>query len=86
MIVGLPPGGSRIELDPIELIRRERWLTGTIYGSEDPAVALPTLLEHVRAGRLELAGLVGPAFGLDEINEAVDASLSGTPGRVIVTP
>ena len=28
---------------------------GTMYGSEDPAVALPLLLEHVRAGRLELA-------------------------------
>ena len=51
-----------------------------------PAVALPILLEHVRAGRLELAGLVGPEFPLDRINEAIDASLSGVPGRVIVRP
>jgi S-(hydroxymethyl)glutathione dehydrogenase/alcohol dehydrogenase len=57
-----------------------------MYGSEDPAVALPVLLEHVRAGRLELAGLVGPEFELDRINDAVDASLAGVPGRVIVTP
>jgi Zn-dependent alcohol dehydrogenase len=57
-----------------------------MYGSEDPAVALPLLLEHVRARRLELAGLVGPEFELDEISEAVEASLAGAPGRVLIRP
>ena len=42
-----------------------------MYGSEDPAVALPILLDHVRAGRLDLASLLGPFFPLDEVNEAV---------------
>ena len=41
VIVGLPAAGARLELDPTEFIRREKRLTGTIYGSEDPAVALP---------------------------------------------
>jgi S-(hydroxymethyl)glutathione dehydrogenase/alcohol dehydrogenase len=86
VLVGLPPAGARLDLDPIDLIRRERWLTGTIYGSEDPAVALPILLEHVREGRLELAPLVGPEFALDQINDAIGASLSGVPGRVLVAP
>ena len=86
VIVGLPAVGARLDLDPAQFNRREKWLTGTMYGSEDPAVALPILLEHVRAGRLELAGLVGPEFPLDRINEAIDASLSGVPGRVIVRP
>jgi S-(hydroxymethyl)glutathione dehydrogenase/alcohol dehydrogenase len=85
VIVGLPVADARLELDPVELIRREKWLTGTIYGSEDPAVALPVLLDHVRAGRLELASLVGPVFPLDRVNEAVEASLAGAPGRVVVT-
>jgi S-(hydroxymethyl)glutathione dehydrogenase/alcohol dehydrogenase len=57
-----------------------------MYGSEDPAVALPVLLEHVRDGRLELESLVGPEFALDEIGEAVDASLAGAAGRVLVRP
>ena len=86
VLVGLPPAGARLDLDPIDLIRRERWLTGTIYGSEDPAVALPILLEHVREGRLELAPLVGPEFALDQINDAIGASLSGVAGRVLVKP
>ena len=59
VMVGLPPTGLRLDLDPGEFLRREKFLTGTMYGSEDPAVALPILLEHVAAGRLELAPLLG---------------------------
>ncbi len=86
VIVGLPAAGRRLDLDPIDFVRRERRLTGTIYGSEDPAVALPILLDHVRAGRLDLASQLGPTFPLDDVNDAVAASLAGSPGRVLVTP
>jgi len=86
VIVGLPPVGSRLDLDPAQLTRREKFLTGTMYGSEDPAVALPLLIDHVNAGRLDLASLVGPSYALDDVNEAIEASLGGSPGRVLVTP
>jgi S-(hydroxymethyl)glutathione dehydrogenase/alcohol dehydrogenase len=84
VIVGLPSAGARLELDPVDFVRRERVLTGTIYGSEDPAVALPLLLEHVRSGRLDLGSQLGPSFTLERVNEAVEASLAGAPGRVLV--
>jgi S-(hydroxymethyl)glutathione dehydrogenase/alcohol dehydrogenase len=84
VLVGLPAVGARLDLEPAQFVRREKWLTGTMYGSEDPAVALPVLLGHVRAGRLELGGLVGPEFSLDQINEAVEAALAGAPGRVLI--
>ena len=57
-----------------------------MYGSEDPAVALPVLLEHVRAGRLQLRPLIGPQYGLDEVQEAIEASLGGVAGRVLLRP
>jgi S-(hydroxymethyl)glutathione dehydrogenase/alcohol dehydrogenase len=86
VVVGLPAVGARLDLDPAQFNRREKWLTGTMYGSEDPAVALPILLDHVRAGDLELGGLVGPEYPLDQIDDAVEASLAGSAGRVLVTP
>ena len=86
VIVGLPAAGLRLDLEPGEFSRREKWLTGTMYGSEDPAVALPILLDHVRAGDLQLAPLVGPVYPLDDIEAAVQASLAGSAGRVLVTP
>jgi S-(hydroxymethyl)glutathione dehydrogenase/alcohol dehydrogenase len=86
VVVGLPAAGARLDLDPGEFSRREKWLSGTMYGSEDPAVALPILLEHVRAGRLRLRPLLGPIFRLDDVNEAIEASLAGSAGRVVVQP
>ena len=86
VLVGLPPTGLRLDLDPAEFLRREKFLTGTMYGSEDPAVALPILLDHVAAGRLELAPLLGETFPLERIDEAVRASLELPAGRVLVEP
>ena len=86
VMVGLPPTGLRLDLDPGEFLRREKFLTGTMYGSEDPAVALPILLDHVAAGRLELAPLLGDVFPLERIDDAVQASLELPAGRVLVEP
>ena len=86
VIVGLPAQGLRLDLDPFELIRKEKLLTGTLYGSEDPAVSLPAMLEHVRTGHLDLASSLGPSFPLERVDEAVQASLAGEAGRVLVVP
>jgi S-(hydroxymethyl)glutathione dehydrogenase / alcohol dehydrogenase len=86
VVVGLPAAGERLDLDPAEFVRREKELTGTIYGSEDPRVALPVLLDHVRSGALRLEPMVGPRFSLDDVNDAIEASLGGAPGRVVVEP
>jgi S-(hydroxymethyl)glutathione dehydrogenase/alcohol dehydrogenase len=86
VLVGLPAAGERLELDPLDFTNREKTLTGTIYGSEDPAVALPQLLELVRSGKLELASLVGPTFPLERADDAFRASLAGEPGRALVVP
>ena len=85
-LVGMPPAGARLDLDPAEFTNREKLLTGTVYGSGDPADALPALLEDVAAGRVLLTPLVGPSFPLERAEEAIQAALAGEPGRVIVTP
>ncbi|HWH06097.1 MAG TPA: zinc-binding dehydrogenase [Gaiellaceae bacterium] len=86
VVVGLAATGARLSLDPLDFTNREKTLTGTIYGSEDPAVALPRLLDLLRAGELDLASLVGPSYPLDAADDAFRASLDGAPGRVLVTP
>jgi S-(hydroxymethyl)glutathione dehydrogenase / alcohol dehydrogenase len=86
VVVGLPVAGERLDLDPLEFVRREKELTGSMYGSEDPRRSLPILLEHVRSGALQLSPMLGPRFSLDDVNDAIDASLAGSPGRVVVTP
>ena len=86
VLVGLPAAGERLDLDPAEFVRREKELTGSMYGSEDPRLALPVMLEHVRSGALQLKPMVGARFALDDVNDAIEASLAGSPGRVVVEP
>lgn len=86
VLVGLPAAGERLDLDPAEFVRREKELTGSMYGSEDPRRALPILLEHVRSGALQLASMVGPRFTLGDVDDAIEAALAGSPGRVVVEP
>ncbi len=86
VVVGMAPAGTTLSLDPFELTNEEKWVTGSLYGSEDPAVALPALLDHVRAGRIDLEHMVGPEYPLAEVNEAIEAMIGGAPGRVLVCP
>jgi S-(hydroxymethyl)glutathione dehydrogenase/alcohol dehydrogenase len=83
--VGMAAAGVRYELDPAQLTNEEKTLTGSLYGSEDPAVALPLALEHVRSGRLDLEGALGPIYPLERVNEAIKASMTEAAGRVLVT-
>jgi len=86
-MVGLPPTGLRLDLDPGEFLRREKFLTGTMYGSEDPAVALPILLEHVAAGRLELANPCSGRSSRSTRSTLPCRRASSWPaGRVLVEP
>jgi S-(hydroxymethyl)glutathione dehydrogenase/alcohol dehydrogenase len=84
VVVGLPAHGEQLTVDFAQFTRREKWLTGTMYGSEDPAVALPALMEHAKRGELDLT--VGPHFSLDAINAAIAASMAGAASRVLVFP
>jgi S-(hydroxymethyl)glutathione dehydrogenase/alcohol dehydrogenase len=86
VLVGMPPSGTTLEVDQLHLIVTEKVLLGSIYGSADPRVALPQLVEQVEAGRLELGPLVGATFPLEGVNDAIAASLDGTPGRALVCP
>lgn len=84
-LVGMPPTGARLDLDPLELVNREKTLTGSVYGSQDPRLAIGGLLRAVADGQVELAPLLGPAYPLAQADEAIRASLAGPPGRVLVT-
>jgi Zn-dependent alcohol dehydrogenase len=57
-----------------------------VYGSGDPVDALPPLLDAIERGEIALAPLVRAVYPLERIDEAIEASLAGAPGRVVVEP
>jgi S-(hydroxymethyl)glutathione dehydrogenase / alcohol dehydrogenase len=86
VFVGLPAAGTQLRVDPFDFAAREKTLTGSIYGSEDPARAMPELLTLVKSRQIKLTPLVGPTYSLDDVNDAFAATLAGESRRVLVHP
>ena len=68
------------------LVQRQKRVVGSLYGSANPPVDIPRLLEAYLAGRLPLDELVGGRYALADINSAFDALVSGAGGRAIILP
>jgi S-(hydroxymethyl)glutathione dehydrogenase / alcohol dehydrogenase len=71
-VVGLGPTTDTVEFNALEVAHFGRTLAGCMYGSTDPAVDIPILLDHYRAGRLDLDALVTGRISLTDIPAAFD--------------
>jgi S-(hydroxymethyl)glutathione dehydrogenase/alcohol dehydrogenase len=83
-VVGIGGRDQMVTFSALELFYSGRTLSGCVYGNCDPATDLPVLAEHVRAGRLDLSGLVTDRIGLDGIPAAFEAMTAGRGGRALV--
>ncbi len=84
VLVGLPGPGTRFTVDPVEFIRAEKRLTGSIFGSADTARDFVAYAELYRCGQLPLDNLITDRYSLDQVNEACADMLSGTVGRGVI--
>lgn len=84
-VVGLGSREDVVSFNALELTHFARTLAGCMYGSADPSADIPLLLDHVRAGRLDLGALVASTVGLGEVDAALDR-LGGSGARDVVLP
>jgi S-(hydroxymethyl)glutathione dehydrogenase/alcohol dehydrogenase len=84
VMVGSPPAGHPVELDP-GLLFASRRLMGTQGGDSAPHRDLPMLAAQYARGRLDLDGLISERLPLDRINEAVAHVREGAVARTIIT-
>ncbi|WP_299053632.1 zinc-binding dehydrogenase [uncultured Nocardioides sp.] len=82
--VGVPAPGVDPVLPGARLVRSEKTVVGSLYGSSRPGLDIPAVLGLHRSGLLPLDRMVTRAFRLDEVNEAFDALRSGTLGKGIL--
>ncbi|MFF7159192.1 zinc-binding dehydrogenase [Streptomyces sp. NPDC008139] len=83
-VVGIGGQDQQVTFTALELFYFGRTLSGCVYGNCDPAVDLPVLAEHVRAGRLDLSAMVTDRITLDDIPAAFEAMTAGRGGRALV--
>jgi Zn-dependent alcohol dehydrogenase len=82
--VGVPAADATVSLPGPHLVRHEKIVTGSLYGSCRPRQDMPRVLDLFAAGRLPLDRLVTQTYALDQINEAFSDMRAGTLARGVI--
>ncbi|MDQ2960654.1 MAG: Zn-dependent alcohol dehydrogenase [Candidatus Dormibacteraeota bacterium] len=83
-IVGLGPKTDTLTFNALEVTHFARTLRGSMYGNSDPSTDIPMLLDHVRAGRIDLAALVTRRIALSQVEEAFADMSAGRGARSLI--
>ncbi len=83
-LVGIAPFGAEACLNAVDMIRMEKTVRGTYYGSTHSRVDMPKFAELYRLGKLNLDDLVVRHYSLDQVNEAYDDLDRGGIGRGVI--
>ena len=83
-VVGMGRTDDQFQLNALEVPFFAKTLAGCMYGSSDPAADVPVLVEHVLAGRLDLAAMVTHTLPLAEVSSAFDALDSRAGARSVL--
>jgi Zn-dependent alcohol dehydrogenase len=73
-VVGLLPQDQPVSIDMLDLVTYEKRIVGSAYGSLDPRVLIPRIIDLYLDGRLLLDELVSARLPLEGINDAFDLS------------
>ncbi len=84
VMVGFPKAGATFDIDPAHVIRDEKVLTGSIFGSAHTHRDFVHYAELYVSGRLPLDQLVTGRYGLDDVNQACHNMLDGAAGRGVI--
>lgn len=83
-VVGAGRFDDAVSLPALGLMADAKRLQGTVYGGTDPARDIPRLLALASSGALDLARLVTARIGLDDVEDAFRAMLSGEVARSLI--
>ena len=84
VLAGISPMGSATNLPGAIIARQEKTVTGTYYGSANPARDFPLYADLYRRGLLDLDRLISRTYALEQINEAYADMLGGEIARGLI--
>lgn len=84
VLSGLSPNGTATNLPGARLVREEKTVMGSYYGTANTARDFPLLAELWREGKLPLDGLISHRYALEEINQAYADMLDGVSRRGVI--
>ena len=84
VVVGLGGVGEEAPIDMVEMVRNQKTLMGSYYGSASPHETFGKLVDFYLKGQLDVDGLITRTYSLDQINEGFEALDRGEDGRGII--
>lgn len=84
ILAGISPMGSGTNFPGAILTRQEKTVSGSYYGTADPARDFPLYASWYQDGRLPLERLITQRYSLDQINGAYADLLAGKNARGVV--
>ena len=84
VVVGIAPIGDNPGINAVSLVRDEKVLKGSYYGSARCHVDMPRMVDLYLSGRLNLDELVTRRYDLDQVNQAYDDLEQGGIGRGVI--
>jgi S-(hydroxymethyl)glutathione dehydrogenase/alcohol dehydrogenase len=84
VVLGLPGQGEKFPVDPWLLMGGERRIVGSRYGTSNPLVEFPKLVELAMSGRIKIEELVTKRYDLDEADEAFRSLAAGEQARGLI--
>ena len=77
--------GDYASIDPVALVRQEKTLKGSYYGTSRPAIDFHRMVDLYNRGQIDVDGLITRTYTLDQINEAYEELGRGVVGRGVIT-
>jgi S-(hydroxymethyl)glutathione dehydrogenase/alcohol dehydrogenase len=84
VVIGLPPSGETVTLDPRRFVGGERTITGSSYGGARTWADFPRMVDLYLAGILKIDELITRRYPLEDANEAFRALAAGEVARSIL--
>ncbi|WP_342241703.1 zinc-dependent alcohol dehydrogenase family protein [Inquilinus sp. OTU3971] len=81
---GLPPPGSALPVNVVQLVGEERTLKGSYIGTCVPVRDVPRFIDLYRDGRMPVNRLLSSKLKLEDINEGFDRLHDGSAVRQVI--
>lgn len=84
VMVGMPPSGARMEIEPVIAAATAQTLKGSFMGASVVQRDVPYLVAMWRQGRLKLEELITARYRFDQINDAIADARQGHVRRNVI--
>lgn len=84
IMVGLPHATEKAKYSPLAMGNASQGIQGTMMGDTVIRRDIPWMVDMYEQGRLKLDELISNRFSLDQINEAIESTKSGSAKRNVI--